>query len=199
MQIGILFSFLLYSVFSGSDNVVGINCCIRYNESVAFIMPYLAHDRFHDFYNKMDVAEVQFYLKNLLIALRHVHKFNVIHRDVKPSNFLYNRRKRQFLLVDFGLAQQVPSSYPSLLNCIGNKINNLSLPAPTSSGAEGKRARDDEEYVKKTTDDFGLGLIDVVGGTAKRLRSNGPQGDTQQATTRAALLAGMCSHLFFIF
>ncbi|KAI9589219.1 cell division cycle 7-related protein kinase isoform X1 [Glossina fuscipes] len=174
----------------GSDNVVGINCCIRYNESVAFIMPYLAHDRFHDFYNKMDVAEVQFYLKNLLIALRHVHKFNVIHRDVKPSNFLYNRRKRQFLLVDFGLAQQVPSSYPSLLNCIGNKINNLSLPAPTSSGMEGKRARDDEEYVKKTTDDIGLGLIDVVSGATKRLRSNGPQGDTQQATTRAALLAG---------
>uniref|UniRef100_A0A1A9WVM7 non-specific serine/threonine protein kinase n=1 Tax=Glossina brevipalpis TaxID=37001 RepID=A0A1A9WVM7_9MUSC len=174
----------------GSDNVVGINCCIRYNESVAFIMPYLAHDRFHDFYNKMDVAEVQFYLKNLLIALRHVHKFNVIHRDVKPSNFLYNRRKRQFLLVDFGLAQQIPSSYPTLLNGIGNKINNLSLPAPTSSGAEGKRARDDEEYLKKTTDEFGKSPVDVVSGTTKRLRSNGPQGDTQQAHTRSALLTG---------
>lgn len=104
--------------------MVGINCCIRYNESVAFIMPYLAHDRFHDFFYKMDVFEVQYYLKNLLIALRHVHKFNVIHRDVKPSNFLYNRQKRQFLLVDFGLAQQVPQCLINKLNAIYRKDNN---------------------------------------------------------------------------
>ncbi|XP_030386469.1 cell division cycle 7-related protein kinase [Scaptodrosophila lebanonensis] len=94
----------------GTDNVVGINCCLRCNSSAAFVMPYMPHDRFHDFYTKMDVDEIRLYMRNLLIALRHVHKFNIIHRDVKPSNFLYNRRQGQFLLVDFGLAQYVPSS-----------------------------------------------------------------------------------------
>ncbi|XP_064536443.1 cell division cycle 7-related protein kinase [Drosophila montana] len=91
----------------GTDNVVGIHCCLRCEASAAFVMPYMPHDRFHDFYTKMDVPEIRLYMRNLLLALRHVHKFNIIHRDVKPSNFLYNRRQGQFLLVDFGLAQHV--------------------------------------------------------------------------------------------
>ncbi|XP_075155343.1 cdc7 kinase isoform X2 [Haematobia irritans] len=152
----------------GTNNVVGINCCIRYNESVAFIMPYLAHDRFHDFYSKMDVAEVQYYMKNLLIALRHVHRFNVIHRDVKPSNFLYNRRKRQFLLVDFGLAQQVSPSITTNTAC--------------GMQSETKRLRDhDESHVKKSTDGAVAvtGAGEVVSGTAKRIRCTGPDLQTE--------------------
>ncbi|KAH8419380.1 hypothetical protein KR222_010032, partial [Zaprionus bogoriensis] len=91
----------------GQHNVIGINCCIRYNDNVAFVMPFMGHDRFHDIYRNLSLAEVKDYLRNLLIALRHVHKFNVIHRDVKPSNILYNRRTAKFLLCDFGLAQRL--------------------------------------------------------------------------------------------
>lgn len=91
----------------GVENVIGINCCIRYNDNVAFIMPYMTHDRFHDIYRSLNFPEIRDYLRNLLIALRHVHKFNVIHRDVKPSNILYNRRTGKFLLCDFGLAQRI--------------------------------------------------------------------------------------------
>ncbi|KAH8324123.1 hypothetical protein KR074_000328, partial [Drosophila pseudoananassae] len=91
----------------GVDNVIGINCCIRYNDNVAFVMPYMTHDRFHDIYRQLSLQEVRDYLRNLLIALRHVHKFNVIHRDVKPSNILFNRRTGKFLLCDFGLAQRL--------------------------------------------------------------------------------------------
>ncbi|XP_020800745.1 cell division cycle 7-related protein kinase [Drosophila serrata] len=91
----------------GVDNVIGINCCIRSNDNVAFVMPYMTHDRFHDIYKVLSVQEVRDYMRNLLIALRHVHKFNVIHRDVKPSNILFNRRTGKFLLCDFGLAQRI--------------------------------------------------------------------------------------------
>lgn len=43
----------------------------------------------------MDAAELAAYMRALLTALRHVHSFGVIHRDVKPSNFLYDRENRR--------------------------------------------------------------------------------------------------------
>ncbi|XP_058823498.1 cell division cycle 7-related protein kinase [Topomyia yanbarensis] len=91
----------------GACNVVGVDLCLRRQESVAFVMPYIPHDQFHQYYDKMSPAETQLYMKNLLIALKRVHEFCVIHRDVKPSNFLYNRKLQKFLLVDFGLAQDI--------------------------------------------------------------------------------------------
>lgn len=158
--------------------MVGINCCIRFNESVAFIMPYLAHDRFLDFFKKMDVAEVQFYLKNLLIALRHVHKFHIIHRDVKPSNFLYNRQKRQFLLVDFGLAQQVPQCLLNKdnENVTGNNITDLlkqnqennacDTQKQRRAGDGGKRLRENDDLT--TNND--KGNTGLESSSAKRFR-----------------------------
>ena len=53
-----------------------------------------------------DVPEVRLYMKNLLLALRHIHSFGIIHRDIKPANFLYDPVKKRFGLVDFGLAQK---------------------------------------------------------------------------------------------
>lgn len=101
------FSLSLISLDSGKENVIGVDLCLRHNEAIAFVMPYVPHDRFHDYFDKLNAREVQDYMRNLLIALRHVHSFNVIHRDVKPSNFLHDRKSQKYLLVDFGLAQNL--------------------------------------------------------------------------------------------
>lgn len=37
--------------------------------------------------------DIRKYMKNLFVALNHVHKKKVIHRDVKPSNFIYCQDK----------------------------------------------------------------------------------------------------------
>ncbi|XP_044728667.1 cell division cycle 7-related protein kinase-like [Chrysoperla carnea] len=91
----------------GTQNVVGADFCIRNHENVAFIMPFINHEKFSDYYLDMNAKETALYLKNILIALQRVHSFGVIHRDVKPNNFLYDRKNKQFLLVDFGLADYV--------------------------------------------------------------------------------------------
>ncbi|XP_077290441.1 non-specific serine/threonine protein kinase Cdc7-like [Arctopsyche grandis] len=96
----------------GCDNVVGVDLCLRHSNTVVFVMPYLPHTKFSEYFMLMDMEEIKLYMKNLLLALKRVHQFNVIHRDVKPSNFLYDRINRRYLLVDFGLAQKVYYNSP---------------------------------------------------------------------------------------
>ncbi|XP_034671292.1 cell division cycle 7-related protein kinase [Drosophila subobscura] len=164
----------------GMDNVVGIHCCMRCDASAAFVMPYMPHDRFHDFYTKMDVSEIRLYMRNLLVALRHVHKFNVIHRDVKPSNFLYNRRRREFLLVDFGLAQHVNPPVLAAGTAAGGQQEQRSRHT-AAGGPNSKRFRDREtEAAVQTTaaaaaaaSAAAVAAADAgLGGAVKRMRLN---------------------------
>ena len=53
----------------------------------------------------MDATEIIMYMKNLVSSLNYLHSHNIIHRDCKPDNFLYNRKHRRYALIDFGLAQ----------------------------------------------------------------------------------------------
>jgi cell division control protein 7 len=55
----------------------------------------------------MSLAQMRAYMKALFEALQHLHVNNVIHRDIKPGNFLYDVKENKFMLVDFGLAQSV--------------------------------------------------------------------------------------------
>ncbi|XP_073954599.1 cdc7 kinase [Choristoneura fumiferana] len=93
----------------GKNHVIGVDLCLRNFDSVVFIMPYIPHRKFTEYVGEMDTDELRQYMRALMTALRHVHSFGVIHRDVKPSNFLYNRDKRLYALVDFGLAQHTSS------------------------------------------------------------------------------------------
>ncbi|KAK2566029.1 Cell division cycle 7-related protein kinase [Acropora cervicornis] len=100
----------------GTDNVIGIQFTLRCNDNLVFVLPYFPHQKFQEYFLEMSVCEIKEYMKNLLIALKRVHSFDVIHRDVKPSNFLYSRDTERFRLVDFGLAMKVPGSTCSLLD-----------------------------------------------------------------------------------
>lgn len=89
----------------GDSNIIEIKTCLFENGYTIIVMPYFQHDRFVDYVKDMSLEEIRDYMRNLLIALKKVHLNKVIHRDIKPNNFLYNRAERRFALVDFGLAQ----------------------------------------------------------------------------------------------
>lgn len=91
----------------GSCNVVQLHAAQLHKGSLYIVMDLIDHEKFSKIVPKMDHMEIVMYMKNLLIALQHVHSRNIMHRDIKPGNFLYNRKHKKFLLVDFGLATQV--------------------------------------------------------------------------------------------
>ncbi|KAM9243955.1 cell division cycle 7-related protein kinase [Dugong dugon] len=106
------------TVAGGQDNVMGVKYCFRKNDHVVIAMPYLEHESFLDILNSLSFQEVREYMFNLFKALKRIHQFGIVHRDVKPSNFLYNRRLKRYALVDFGLAQGTHDTKIELLKFV---------------------------------------------------------------------------------
>ncbi|XP_012585431.1 PREDICTED: cell division cycle 7-related protein kinase [Condylura cristata] len=106
------------TVAGGQDNVMGVKYCFRKNDHVVIAMPYLEHESFLDILNLLSFQEVREYMFNLFKALKRIHQFGIVHRDVKPSNFLFNRRQKKYALVDFGLAQGTHDTKIELLKFV---------------------------------------------------------------------------------
>jgi cell division control protein 7 len=54
---------------------------------------------------ELSLIEVKHYMKILLNAVDHLADHGVMHRDIKPNNFLYDPVTRTGLLIDFGLSE----------------------------------------------------------------------------------------------
>ena len=92
-------------IAGGHPNVVQLVGVWRIGGDVVLAMPYIKSCQFKDLIAEIGIDEVKDYTSNLLSALGHIYRIGIIHRDVKPSNFLYNRQAKKFSLIDFGLAQ----------------------------------------------------------------------------------------------
>ncbi|XP_063078034.1 cell division cycle 7-related protein kinase isoform X1 [Engraulis encrasicolus] len=109
------------TVAGGQENVMGVTYCFRKDHHVIIVMPYVEHEPFVDILATLTIKEACQYIFNLLVALKHIHKYGIIHRDIKPTNFLYNRSQRKYSLVDFGLAQGTPDTAIDLLKVVNSK------------------------------------------------------------------------------
>ncbi|KAH3900933.1 related to Cell division control protein 7 [Saccharomycodes ludwigii] len=95
---------LLYTL-SKCPRIAPLYDAIRYQDQIIAVLPYYPHEDFRTFYRILPIKGIKKYMFELLEALKFIHSKGVIHRDIKPTNFLYNTRLGKGVLVDFGLAE----------------------------------------------------------------------------------------------
>ncbi|XP_029930885.1 cell division cycle 7-related protein kinase isoform X1 [Myripristis murdjan] len=111
------------TVAGGRENVMGVTYCFRKEDHVVIVMPYMEHQAIVDIIGSLSFEEVRQYIFHLLKALSHIHQFGIIHRDIKPNNFLYDRHNKTYALVDFGLAQGTADTQIELLKVVKQKAS----------------------------------------------------------------------------
>ena len=116
----------------GKHHVVPITQVVRQRDCVVLVLKYFEHEPFQDYMDDLSMAQIAAYMYALTDALAHVHGQGIIHRDIKPTNFLYHRRHGKFLLVDFGLAQMAGK---------GGDAGAVRKPAKYKPPAKGPRGR----------------------------------------------------------
>jgi cell division control protein 7 len=102
----ILSELKILSELGGCNNVIPIITAFRHKDSVVLVFPHIQYTEFREFLARKTMRDVKAYMKSLLTALEHVHSHGYIHRDVKPSNFLYSMERERGYLIDFGLSQK---------------------------------------------------------------------------------------------
>jgi len=96
----------------------------------------------------LDVDRVIDIVMQVADALSYAHKHNIIHRDVKPSNILYDESKQSAYITDFGIAKAVS----------GTKLTQtgVSLGTPEYMSPEQFSETSD---VDQRTDIYSLGIV----------------------------------------
>lgn len=97
----------LLHALRGLPNVMPVVDALRFEDRIIIVLPYVIHVSFLDLFRDIPLSGVLVYMEQLLSALSFVHLRGVIHRDVKPNNFLFDPRTRRGVLVDFGLAERL--------------------------------------------------------------------------------------------
>ncbi|KAL1837798.1 hypothetical protein VTJ49DRAFT_3385 [Mycothermus thermophilus] len=96
----------LLHVLRGCKSVCPLITAFRWTDQVVAVLPYFRHADFRDYFRNLTVPQMAAYFRSLFTALASVHKHRILHRDIKPTNFLYDPVACRGVLVDFGLAER---------------------------------------------------------------------------------------------
>lgn len=122
-----------------------------YNGLPYFTMEFIAGRSLTELINKREIATMQAleWTEKIADALDMAHQHGVIHRDVKPSNIMVDRRLR-VRLMDFGLAKHLDSD--SHYTVSGTTIGTPAYMPP-------EQARGTSSRVDARSDVYGLGAV----------------------------------------
>ena len=115
-----------------NDNVIQLYDKFEDNDNIYFILEYLPNGtlenlvkKHKDIESNIDEFEIIRIFRQILNGLKYLHELNIIHRDIKPDNILFDKNNNA-KITDFGISAPL-KQYPNLLNIktelLGGKTN----------------------------------------------------------------------------
>jgi casein kinase II subunit alpha len=91
----------------GGPNIVDLIDVVQNPRTLqySFVFEHVEEADSHTLFNNISPIDACFYLYQLMRALKYAHECGIMHRDVKPLNVLYDRRRKKLRLIDWGLAE----------------------------------------------------------------------------------------------
>ncbi|KAL5724012.1 non-specific serine/threonine protein kinase [Ranunculus cassubicifolius] len=101
----------MLELFGGQNFVIKFEGSFKSGNSECFVLEHVEHDRPEVLKREIDISQLQWYGYCMFRALASLHKQGVVHRDVKPGNFLFSRKLSKGYLIDFNLAMDLHKKY----------------------------------------------------------------------------------------
>jgi cell division control protein 7 len=86
-------------------NIVRLLTVFREADQATVVLDYVPHVPFRTLLGQFNGILIKQYMSGLLSALEYMHSHKIIHRDVKPANFLFDPATGIGRLIDFGLCE----------------------------------------------------------------------------------------------
>lgn len=136
------------------DTICPLITALRHEDQIIAILPYFQHRDFRDYFRDMSIPEMRVYFSNLFSALAAVHAEGILHRDIKPTNFLYSPKYGKGVLVDFGLAEREGTDWHQCMCAVPKEVRRerlnssvyaQSLPLPSTGPSYPNQKKDERQ------------------------------------------------------